>query len=187
MAPTPAAPQPTANSGTTVFTARRWLLVVYVVLGAVFILQGSLTALFFLIQDADGLGMKVLSIAISLFLAWLGYWFAAMGVRRLRDRDSPIVIGPAGLHDRALSERPIPWRDIVNLRVWHGRGGPILTFDLAPGGEERAGIHRRVRPSVPLNRQFGYSYHVHAMGTDAGIDRLVDAVSPFANVDRGGW
>jgi len=98
----------------------------------------------------------------------------------------PITIGPDGLHDHILSKQPIPWSDIRNLRIYpEPRGGPVVVFDLAEGAEDRARIRKRARMAVGINRPFGYSYQILAMGTDAGIDRLVDAIRPYADVRDG--
>jgi hypothetical protein len=119
------------------------------------------------------------------FLAWVGWWFAGHAWRRMRDPENPITIGPSGLYDRAISERPIAWRDIRNLHVWDGKGGPVVVFDLAEGAEARAGVHDRVRLSAPVNRPFGYDYRVHSIGTDATIDALLAAIAPYAEVKWG--
>ena len=132
------------------------------------------------------LGLQLMvSIGLALFIIAMGYWFAAYSWRRRTDPEDPITVGPAGLHDRALSDRPIAWSDIRNLRVWHsGRGGPVVVFDVAGGADERAGIHERARRASVVNRPFGYTHHVHHMGTDASVDRLVEAIRPYADVKR---
>ena len=169
----------------TVFRERTGMLTFHFILGGLFILQGTLTAIFFLFFAGEEPGITTVSVGISLFLAWVGYWFAGHAWRRMRDPENPITIGPAGLYDRAISERPIAWSDIRNLHVWDGKGGPVVVFDLAEGAEERAGVYDRVRLSAPVNRPFGYDYRVHSIGTDATIEALVEAIAPYAKVKRG--
>jgi hypothetical protein len=166
----------------TLFRDRPRLLLFYAVLGLIFIVQGIATAGYFLLFD-DGAGFQLIVILLSLFLVLVGLFFAGYALTRLRDRHAPITIGPDGLHDRIISARPIPWSDILGLRIWPSpRGGPAIVFDLADGGEERAGVFRRARVEVGANRAFGYTYQIHAMGTDAGIDRLIEAIKPYAEV-----
>jgi hypothetical protein len=173
-----------AGAAITVFRERTGILSFHLILGGMMMLQGVLTAIFFIYYGSDEIGITVTAVGLSLFLAWAGYWFAGHAWRRMRDPENPITIGPAGLYDRAISERPIAWSDIRNLHVWDGKGGPVVVFDLAEGAEERAGVYDRVRLSAPVNRPFGYDYRVHSIGTDATIEALVEAIAPYAEVKR---
>lgn len=166
----------------TVFKDRRGWLTVYLVLGIAFIVQGIATAIYFLFFDDGESRLRFAGVGMSAFLGWLGYWFGIYGWRRLRDPENPITVGPAGIHDRALSERPIAWDDIRHLHLWTGRGGPVVVFDLADGADQRAGILPRARRAAIANRPFGYTHHVHVMGTDASLDRLLGAIAPYAEV-----
>ncbi len=167
----------------TVFKDRRRLLGIYLFLGVFFILQGAATTIWFFYADDVEPGLRLVAIGLGVFIVFVGYWFAGYAWRRRTDPQDPITIGPAGLHDRALSENPIPWSDIRNLRVWHsGRGGPVVVFDVAEGADARAGIHPRARRAAIANRPFRYTHHVHHMGTDASVDRLVEAIRPYADV-----
>jgi hypothetical protein len=169
----------------TIFRDRPRLLVLYAVLGLIFVVQGIATTGYFILFD-DGAGFFTIGILLSLFLLLIGIFFAGYALIRLRDRHAPITVGPDGLHDRILSKRPIPWADIRDLRIYPApRGGPVVVFDLAEGAEERAGVYKRARMAVGVNRPFGYSYQVHAMGTDAAIDPLVEAIRPYAAVRDG--
>lgn len=182
-APEPSRPPRSGGPAITVFRDRSRLLTVHVVMGVFFIGQGLATAAWFTVTDeADELWLRLTAIGVSLFLAWVGWWFASHAFRRLRDPENPIVVGPSGLYDRALSARPIAWSDFRNLHVWTGKGGPCLVFDLAEGAEERAGVHPRVRFSTKFNRPFGYTYRVHSIGTEASVERLVAAIAPYAEV-----
>jgi hypothetical protein len=166
----------------TEFNGRGGWLWLYVVLGAAFVVQGIASAVYFTFFEDGEVQLRLFGAAMSLFLLWLGGWFASYGWRRIRDPEKPITVGPAGIHDRALSERAIAWSDIRNLHVWTGRGGPIVVFDVADGADERAGIFNRAKRARIANRPFGYTHHVHSMGTDASIDRLIEAISPYAEV-----
>lgn len=176
---------PGAIQPVTIFRDRPRILLLYVVLGIVFVVQGLATAGYFLLFD-DGAGFQFIGIGLSLFLVLVGVFFGGYALIRIRDKHAPITIDSNGLHDRILSAKPIPWADIRDLRIWPGpRGGPVVVFDLAEGAEDRAGVHRRARIEAGANRAIGYNYQIHAMGTDAGIDRLVEAIRPYAEV-RGG-
>jgi hypothetical protein len=169
----------------TVFKDRRRLLGFYLVFGGLIALQGIATAIYFHQSDDTEPGLRYVAIGLSLFMTYMGYWFAIYAWRRRTDPENPIIVGPAVLHDRALSERPIAWSDIRNLRVWHsGRGGPVVVFDVAAGANQRAGIRQRAQVAAIANKPFRYTHHVHAMGTDASIDRLVAAIAPYAEVKR---
>jgi len=169
----------------TLFRDRPRVLVLYAVLGLIFVVQGIATTGYLVLFD-DGAGFFYVGIFLSLFLLFIGILFAGYALFRLRDRHPPITIGPDGLHDRILSKQPIPWSDIRNLRIYpEPRGGPVVVFDLAEGAEDRAGIRKRARMAVGVNRPFGYSYQILAMGTDAGIGPLVDAIRPYAEVPGG--
>jgi hypothetical protein len=169
---------------TTRFKARPRLLWFYVVFGCLLVVQGIATAYHFYPQVQLEPWFRTTALGLSVFVALLGAWFATAALRRLRDPETPITVGPAGLHDRALSEAPIAWRDIVEPRILHtGRGGDILAFDLVEGGEERAGVYRRVRATAEVNRRFGYGYQVHCMGTDAWPQTVAAAMAPYVHVD----
>ena len=168
------------------FRERSLLNTIHIVMGILFVIQGTVTAIFFIFFAGAEPGMTWTAVGISLFLAWVGWWFGSHAWRRMRDPENPITVGPAGLHDRAISERPIAWGDFRNLHVWDGKGGPVVVFDLAEGAEERAGVFERVRLSVPFNRPFQYDYRVHSIGTDATIDALLAAIAPYAEVKRPG-
>ena len=148
-------------------------------------LQGGATAIYFLYYDDVEHGLELVMFGLAAALAGFGYWFASYGWRRLRDPEPPITIGPAGLHDRALSARPIPWRDIGNLHVWNGQGGPVVAFDLAEGAGERAGVRRGAHVSAAISRLSGHNYHIRSMGTDATMARLVEAIGPYAEIEGG--
>ena len=96
---------PPRDGTPTVFHTRKWLTRIYLILGVGLMVQGILTAGYFLAQSSTDGAMRWLMIAIALFLVWLGYWFAAGALRRIRRPDVPIVIGPDGLHDRVLFTR----------------------------------------------------------------------------------
>lgn len=108
----------------TAFRDRSGLLNFYLVPGDLMMLQGVLTAAYFLYYGDVDFGIELVILGLSVALAGFGFWFASHAWRRLRDPEPPITIGPAGLHDRAISDLPIPWSDIGDLRVWDGKGGP---------------------------------------------------------------
>ena len=167
--------------GIAVFSDRPGWLYFFVIFGVVLMLQAAITIGIFLIFLMDDVFFLIAGLGLSIFLLVIGCWFASYGWRRMRDPENPIVIGPTGLHDRATSERPIPWNDIRNLYVWDSvRGGPLVVYDLADGAAERSAVFTRVRLMARINRLFGYSYLVHSYGTDATIETLVAAITPYA-------
>ncbi len=169
----------------TVFNNRGWLLTIYFLFGCAIILQGLATAGYFLFIDdaSEGFFFVIMGLAVVLVLA--GIWFASQALRRLRDPEPPITVSPAGLHDRALSLRPIPWKDIRDIHVHHGgRGGPVVAFELPDTLLDTVEMRPRVRQGAHVNRAFGFGYRVHHMGTTASVDRLVEAMAPYIDVRR---
>jgi hypothetical protein len=167
----------------TTFRERSGILSFFLIFGGMMMLQGVLTAIFFFFFAGEEAWFTSVAVGVSLFLVWVGYFFAAKAWRRLRDHEDPITIGPAGLLDRSVSERPIPWSDITNLHIFTtGRGGSCVVFDLVDGAAERAGVHANVRRSAVVNRAFVYSYQIQHFGTEANVERLVEAIAPFAEV-----
>ena len=170
------------RSPVTTFRKRRPVLVFWIVFSLFFIIQGIATAAF-LAQSGDmDETLKVVTVGLGLFLAAVGLWFAAHAWRRLRGPEAAIVIGPAGLHDRLISDQPIPWPAIRNIHVRPtARGGSIVAFDLAD--EARTAVHWWPRLGEPVNRLLGYGYYILVMGTDASVERLAAAILPFALVE----
>ena len=166
----------------TTFRNRSWLLVFFVVVGALLMLQGAATVAYFLVFGQVEFWFAVAINGLGIAIIGIGYWFAAYGWRRLRSPEPPITIGPGGLHDRAISARPIPWGDIANLQVWNGQGGPVVAFDLAEGAGERAGVRPGAHVSAAISRLSGHNYHIRSMGTDATMARLVEAIRPYAEI-----
>jgi len=167
----------------TRFRKRPLALGFFLVLGLAILVQGAATAIYFWTSADSTIDPLLGNVAIGLgvFLAAVGLWFAANAGRRLGGAEDAIVIGPAGLHDRLLSAQPLPWRAIRNLHIRPvRRGRRILAFDLAD--DHGAGIHWWPRIGAPINRLFGYDFYVLTMGTDADVDSLVAAVTPFVSV-----
>jgi len=173
-----------ATGQTIVFRGRATTLVFFMLLGCATMVQASLTALYFIYysqRSAVGTAMIILFCALFVLAGW---WFFMQGWRRMHDPADAITISPAGLHDRALSERPMAWSDIIDLRLQPaGRGGPVIVFDLAEGGAERAGVWPRILRAARLNqRMLGFSYRIHHTGTEADAGSLVWAITPYAEV-----
>lgn len=166
---------------TTTFRVRRFALWFYLLLGTFVGLQGAATAAYFIWFDTPEFPFGPVIFGISAFMVALGIWFVRITWRRLADPEPPIVIGPAGIHDRILSHRPIPWKAVSRLAVRHvGRGGLIIAFDIAPDAVRSCGVRLGSRLAARFNAGFGYTYRIHHMGTDATPRRLVDAIQPYA-------
>lgn len=167
----------------TVFRPRGFALALYLLVGLAVVAQGLATAAYFTWYDAPEYPFGPILLALSGFMVVLGLWFSVNAVRRLRDPDPPIVIGPSGLHDRVISERPVPWRSVSNISLFNaGRGGLIVVFDIAPDALTASGVRRRARVAARINGTFGYRYRLNHMGTDANPARLVAAIRPYAPI-----
>lgn len=175
----------TAASTITTFENRGWAQVLYLAIGAAVFVQGLATGTYFAFADHRAEGLAYVMLGLSVALALVGLWFCGQALRRLRDPEPPIVIGPRGIHDRAISLRPIPWSEIRNLAVHRGaRSGPHIGFDLDDVAAELAEVRPRVRAASRANRVFGYGYRIHHMGTTANVERLIAAIAPYADVNR---
>lgn len=173
------------RSPVTTFRKRRPVLIFWIVFGVLFIVQGIATAALLVQNDDMDDTLRTVTVGLGMFLAAVGLWFAAHAWRRLRNPEDAIVIGPAGLHDRLISDQPIPWPAIRNIHVRPtARGGSVVAFDLAD--EARTAIHWWPRLGEPVNRFLGYSYYILVMGTDASVERLAAAILPFAPVEGHG-
>jgi len=167
----------------TVFRKRPAMLAFWALFGGAVSLQGLATAGYFIFIDMpqpQGLAIIVIGIAIALVL--FGLVFLAYAVGRLRGPPDAIMIGPDGLHDRAVSGQPIPWRDITDVAVVRVRG-LCLVFGVSAGAEMRAGIYLRQHLAAVFEKALGYpGYHVHIMGTEAEVESVAQAIAPFATV-----
>ncbi len=174
-----------AGSRVTVFHERTPALTLWLVVGSGAMLQGIATAAYFhsFAQDVVE-GLRLVAIGLGAFLALVGLYFASHALSRMRGQGPPIVIGPDGLHDRAVTARPVRWRDLRDLAVLRARGA-YVAFEIAPEAVDSVGVRPRRRIEAAFNRALGYpGYQVHMMGTDATIDRLVAAITPHASVLR---
>ncbi len=169
---------------TTTFQKSTPILYGYLGLGLAATLQGVATAVHFLTQDEQLPAWVLWSIGLTcVALVWAGVFFAGYAWRRLAEERDPITVGPAGLHDRNLSEHPIPWRDISDIRIRSsGRGARVLTLCLAEGARERAAVTRAARVAAVINRRMGYDCWVWLAGTSGTLDRLIAAIEPYAKV-----
>ena len=151
-------------------------------LGAGFAAQGVATARFFVVAaDADA-GMRTAGIAMSLCLAGVGLWFVVQGWRRLTEDGAELTIGLDGIRDRRLARRTIPWSDIRNPRIRAAEPtGASLVFDLADGGETRAGITARARRAAAINRKMGFGYR--ARSADLSVEELTAAVAQYVALE----
>lgn len=167
------------------FRKRPLALTLYLIMGAAFTIQGLATAAFLSSASDIDQPLRGVTVFVSLFLAAIGLWFATAAWIRFRGPEDAIVIGPAGLHDRSISLDPIPWQAIRNIHVARGsRGASVLAFDIDE--DARHDILWWPRVSGPINRAFGYGYHVFVMGTEANVTRLAAAIARHSIVKEHG-
>lgn len=180
-------PQPRMQQRITVFRTRRGPLDLWLVLGAFTTVQGVATFIYFYgyAEDVEQ-PLRSVSLGLAAALVFFGLYFFTYSVGRMRDLDPPIVIGPAGLHDRWVSERPIPWEQIRRIMVLSGgRGGPYIVFDLSEEDADRAGVWPLRHEMGRLSRRIaGYGFRIHHTGTEATPALLVEAIRPYREVER---
>jgi hypothetical protein len=175
----------TARTPETVFEVNRFTARLWVIFGFAAVVQGLATAAYFIYwaQDAEA-PLRVVVAGCGVALAFFGQYFAREALARLRDPHAAIVIGPAGLHDRMLSARTIPWSAISGVAIrTAARGGRFVVLEIAPAAARTAGIRFGAAVEAPINRALGYSaYRIHMLGVKADPDSLVAAMSPYVAV-----
>ncbi len=169
----------------TVFTVNHFTAKLWIIFGFAAVVQGVATAAYFIYWARDvepPLGAVVAACGGA--LAFFGQYFAREALARLRDPHAAIVIGPAGLHDRMLSARTIPWSAISGVAIRSAsRGGRFVVLDIAPAAARTAGLRFGAAVEAPINRALGYSaYRIHMLGVKADPDSLVAAMSPYVAV-----
>jgi len=162
------------------------MVAIWALVGGAVSLQGLGTAGYFIfIETPRPTAFALVAIGLAVALVLFGLAFLAYAVGRLRGPSDAITIGPDGLHDRAVSAQPIPWRDIRDVAVVRVRSGRCLVFGVAAGAELRAGIFLRQHLAAAFEKALGYpGYHVHIMGTEAGVESVAQAIAPYATVHR---
>jgi hypothetical protein len=165
------------------FRQNRLTAAAWVVFASALALQGGATIAYF--QYFAGPVEPFIRTAVLICgagLIWFGWQFGGEALRRLRDPRPPVVIGPAGLHDRAVSERPVPWSAIGAVAIRYAyRGGRFVAFDIAPHALDASGVRLGARIEAAVNRALGYpGYRIHMVGVDADPDRLLAAIAPHA-------
>lgn len=174
-----------ARTPETVFAVNRFTATLWVVFGFAAVLQGVATAAYFIYwARAVDAPLGAVVAACGGALAFFGQYFAREALHRLRDPHAAIVIGPAGLHDRMLSARTIPWSAISRVAIRSAaRGGRFVVLEIAPAAARTAGIRFGAAVEAPVNRALGYpAYRIHMLGVRADPDSLIAAMSPYVAV-----
>jgi hypothetical protein len=169
----------------TVFAVSRVTATLWVIFGGAAALYGVAIVIYFgyFAEDA-GASIKASVAFCGGVLVFIGQYFAREALRRLRGGQAPIVIGPAGLHDRELSERPVPWSAISSVAIRTApRGGRFVVLEIARGAVDASGVRLAPRVEAPCNRALGYpGYRIHMLGVNADPDSLVAAMAPYVAV-----
>jgi hypothetical protein len=115
-----------------------------------------------------------------------GTAYAVYAVRELRAHGPAIAIGPAGLHDRRISELPIPWEAVRRVdSIRYGAMGTKVMFEIDAGQEPQFGVRLGPRIKSRINRALGLAgYDLIQMGNEASTKTLVAAISPFKTVEH---
>jgi len=178
------APRP-ARMPETVFEVNRFTATLWVIFGCAAIIQGAATAVYFA-HLAEGLDtiVKAMLIVCGGALVFFGQYFAREAWRRLRELRPAIVIGPAGLHDRELTARPVPWSAISGVTIrFASRGGRFVMMEIAPDAAAAAALTFGAQIGAPVNRALGYPpYRIHMLGVKADPDGLAAAMAPYIEV-----
>ncbi len=172
---------------TTEFKVRRFRLAAYLVFGAVSAFLGLMIAIWLVAFNTYGLSIPTaIGVIVSVSFLVYGAWLAWYSYRRLAQGDPAIVVATAGLTDRILHDRPIPWADMDKPKLRpSSRSSWQLMFDLTPETEERLGIDENRRKYAALARSFGYrSYRSNFLGTTATQKTMGAALAPHVDVAR---
>jgi hypothetical protein len=150
----------------------------------VLFLGTSINAVFLVLLDTTTpttiKGMTAIVIAIM-----VGYavYVTAYFIQRWLDPPPPIAITPDGLFDRGLANSPIPWDAIANAQIVRVKGGENVMFHVRSGYPGLPRFRRLARIMRGLNLAFGLPpYQVMQFGTDASVEKLVAAMTPYISI-----
>lgn len=169
----------------TAFQVNRITAWIWVIFGFAAALYGIAIVVYFAYLTEDVVAPVKVSVAVcGGVLTFIGQYFAREALCRLRDPQAPIVIGLAGLHDRALTAHPVPWSAISGVAIrFANRGGRFVALEIAPAALDTSGAHLGPRIEALFNRALGYpGFRIHMLGVKADPDRLIAAITPYARV-----
>jgi len=168
-----------------VFRLRRIALAVQAGIVVLF-LGTSANAVFLVLLDPKSppaiWGLTAIVIVIMLAYAlYVSIYFT----QRWLDRPPPIAIGPDGLLDRGLANRPIPWSAMERVQIIRSKGEDNVMFDLRAGHPAVPRLRTLARMMRALNLACGFpACQVMRLGTDATVEKLVTAMTPYVSIAR---
>jgi hypothetical protein len=76
-------------------------------------------------------------------------------VRLIQQRGAAVTISPAGLHDRRVAAKPIPWQAIKSIATLQLQRQMVLVVTIDPEEEAKVGLTRVARWTRDANRRLG--------------------------------
>lgn len=92
----------------------------------------------------------------SIVVGWLALvvfgFFLILGLLRLtRSPKTTLVFSPAGVLDRRLLDKPIPWRDITKISQKKVKGHEFLGIQITEQGKQQLSLNLQGKVSFKLN------------------------------------
>ncbi|GAA0773269.1 hypothetical protein E1180_10760 [Roseibium denhamense] len=157
---------------------------------------GKLSFYLLLVALCVGAGLYVIAIALDetaedrafglgLGLLCLGFaGVAAISIaRRLIQKDQVLVtLGPDGLHDTRVSERPIPWSGVEATSTWSSRGNAFIIVKVAPEVEASIGLSTISRWTRIPNKVLGADgLCINPLGLDVSFKDFRSLIDAYAD------
>lgn len=115
-------------------------------------------------------------------IAWVaGFaWLIALLWRRSRSADPVVIVDAAGLSDKRILYRPIPWRDIARLETLTIEEVAFVGVVLRDEAAYLNDVRWMVRATRWANRLFGFPLITISMHTlDGSNDDLIAAIAAY--------
>jgi hypothetical protein len=122
----------------------------------------------------------------SIYLGWVTCSF--FGICTLvgmlsgaTDNNVPVVISPAGFHDKRISLNEIPWTDISRVSTWTHSRTSLVHLHLTPNGEATLQLTLRGKISRWTNERFGFSgMYVNSLDLQISFNEFMQIIKTYA-------
>lgn len=146
--------------------------------------RGALLATAALMAGIGALGLLMLlqpeSMVRAAGLAWFCAFalFAGLLLARLADTKPVVTISAAGIHDRRISEAPIPWHALADVQGFEVENSSFVGLNFHDPRTALAGAKTVQRLFAPLHPLFGLpAVSISMMLLDGGDDDLLAAMA----------
>ena len=126
-------------------------------------------------------------IAVGIFGTLFFGWTTQIAIARFLSAGKTMVtLNRQGIHDKRVSERPIPWESIEDVGVWEMSGQKIIVLSVPPEVEASIGVSAVTRWTRSANKSLGADgLSITAAGLDMGHDALLSAITDRIHAAQG--